>query len=191
MLGVFLDSETNGLNILKHRILELAFKIVNVATGEELARFETTIALSKEQWDRSDPQSLQVNHFAWEELQHAPCIDIIADTVTHLFHEHGIERGKAVFICQNPSFDRAFFSQVLDPDLQEKLRLPYHWLDLASMYWALKIKQGKELPWDTGFTKDKIAKSLSLASEKQPHRAMNGVDHLIACYEKVVGFPKM
>lgn len=190
MLAIFLDSETNGLNVAKHRIIELAYKIIDVCTGKVISQFETKIGLTKEQWEKSDPQSLQVNRFTWNELEHAPCVDLVSATVIHSFHEHDIQRGKAVFICQNPSFDRAFFSQVIDPDLQEKLNLPYHWLDLASMFWALKMKEGKEFPWDTGFTKDKIAKNLSLPSENQPHRAQNGVDHLISCYDKLLSFPQ-
>ena len=33
VLGVFLDSETNGLNFQKHRVVEIAFKIVDVLSG--------------------------------------------------------------------------------------------------------------------------------------------------------------
>jgi hypothetical protein len=190
VLGIFLDTETNGLNITKHRTLEIALKIVDMLTGEQLYAFESLVALSEEEWKRGDPQSLKVNGFKWEEFQNAPPVSLVVSTIRHTFLEHGIERGKAVYICQNPSFDRAFFSQLIDPDLQEMLNWPYHWLDLASMYWALSLKNGN-LPWDTGFTKDKIAKFLNLPSENHPHRAMNGVNHLMLCYEKIVGFPKV
>ena len=93
---------------------------------------------------------------------------------------------------QNPSFDRAFFAQIIDPDLQEKLLWPYHWLDLASMYWAKALTKEKteanKMPWVTGLSKDKIATVYKLPAEGKPHRAMNGVDHLILCYEVIVGF---
>jgi oligoribonuclease len=45
-------------------------------------------------------------------------------------------------------------------------------------------------PWETGYSKDKIAIAHSLPREQQPHRAMNGVKHLMLCYCAVVGFPK-
>ena len=53
------------------------------------------------------------------------------------------------------------------------------------MHFALCIKN--KYPF-AGFSKDKIAKSLNLPEEKKPHKAMRGVDHLLLCYEKTVGF---
>ena len=42
----------------------------------------------------------------------------------------------------------------------------------------------------SGLSKDKIAGAFALASEEKPHRARNGVNHLLLCYEAVVGFPE-
>jgi len=50
---------------------------------------------------------------------------------------------KAIFICQNPHLTGYFFSQLIDSDTQELLSWPYHWLDLASMYWALLMDKAK------------------------------------------------
>jgi DNA polymerase-3 subunit epsilon/oligoribonuclease len=194
VLGIFLDSETNGLNAQRHRILEIAFKIIDVETGALLEQFTSPIAMTPEQWALSDPTSLQVNGFTWADVQYAPSPQAIADEIIALFSKHPIKRGKAVFICQNPSFDRVFFSQLIDPDAQEKLLWPYHWLDLASMFWSrallLAKQNGGKYPWESGYTKDRIALAMKLPVEKQPHRAINGVNHLLLCYEAVVGFPK-
>ncbi len=194
VLGIFLDSETNGLNFHKHKLVELAFKILDVETGELKGSFHAMIAMSKEEWHLSDPESLKVNGFTWEEVSQGERKEVAAAQVKALFTSLNIKRGSAVFICQNPSFDRAFFSQLIDGDEQEHLRWPYHWLDLASMYWAEAIRGGREsrcnFPWETGYSKDKIAVTYQLEREKQPHRAMNGVDHLILCYKSVVGFAK-
>jgi len=193
MLGIFLDTETNGLNAQKHKILEIAYKIVDVNTGKIKNEFEAMIYQPKEEWDKSDPESLEVNGFKWEEVSLGKQIRIVAEEIVGSFERNGIRRGQAVFVCQNPSFDRVFFSQLVDPDLQETLQWPYHWLDLASMYWAKSIAHAKQkqalFPWETGFSKDKIALTFKLPCEKQPHRAMNGVNHLLLCYEAVVGFP--
>ncbi len=190
MLGIFLDSETNGLNINKHRILEIAIKLVDLKTGELKDQYQSIVFQPQAVWEKSDLDSLQVNGFTPETVQDGLLEKVVADEIKHLFKRHNIERGEAVFICQNPSFDRAFFSQLIDADEQEKLNWPYHWLDLASMYWASAIKDSKaSMPWDTGVSKNKIAKVYQLDEEKTPHRAMNGVDHLILCYEAVVGFP--
>ena len=194
MLGIFLDTETNGLNSLKHRILEIAFQIVDVETGVVKEQFQSMIAATPEEWKRSDPESLKVNRFTWEEVASGPSPALIGEKIREIFLRNGIKRGEAVFICQNPSFDRVYFSQLVDPDTQEKLLWPYHWLDLASMYWAESMKRGAagtgNFPWETGYSKDKIAVAHSLPREEQPHRAMNGVKHLLLCYEAVVGFHK-
>lgn len=191
MLGIFLDSETNGLNVRKHRIIELAYKILNVETGALLDTYETLIQVPYEEWKKSDPSSLEVNGFAWHDLKEGKKPSKVAEEVKDSFKRCNVERGKAVFICQNPSFDRAFFSQIIDTDTQEKLNWPYHWLDLASMYWCKCLQEGKVYPWETGVSKNQIANALGLPPEPDPHKAMNGVDHLILCYEAVVGTPKI
>jgi oligoribonuclease len=193
MLGIFLDTEANGLNAQKHKILELAYKVIDVKTGELKEEFQSVISQSKEDWEKSDPFSLKWTGFTWEEVSKGHPAAEVALCVKMSFKRLGIQRGSSVFICQNPSFDRTFFSQLIDADEQEFLLWPYHWLDLASMYWAESIRRGKQnpnqFPWVTGFSKDKIAAFHQLPSESQPHRAMNGVNHLLLCYQTVVGFP--
>ena len=189
VLGIFLDTEANGLNAYKHKVIEVAYKILDVNSGALKDQFEAVIFQPYEVWQESDPDSLQVNGFSWEEVSVGQRSSSVSQAIMSSFKAQGIRRGNAVFICQNPSFDRAFFSQLIDPDAQEDLKWPYHWLDLASMYWAKSIYRGDQMPWETGFSKDRIAKTLHLAPEAKPHRAMNGVNHLILCYEAVVGFP--
>ena len=192
MLGVFLDTETNGLNPQTHQILEIAFKIVDLNDGTQKDSFDTIISQSKEMWLKSDPESLKINGFTWDELAHAMSSEKASQKIIDLFSKWKIRRKEAVFICQNPSFDRAFFSQLISPEIQESLNWPYHWLDLASMYWALSLKNAKNQlgapPWITGCSKDQIASVYHLPPEEKPHRAMNGVKHLLLCYQSIVGF---
>ena len=194
MIGVFLDTETNGLNSQIHKIVEIALKIVDLSNGEVKAEYQTLIAQPIGAWEKSDQESLRINGFSWDEVCKGKMPRHVSQTIIDLFTQCGVRRKKAVFICQNPSFDRVFFSQLIDPDTQELLSWPYHWLDLASMYWALTMSKAKEqkgpLPWETGFSKDLIAAQYKLPGEAKPHRAMNGVNHLLLCYEAVVGFPK-
>ncbi len=192
MLGIFLDTETNGLNAFKHRMLEIALQIVDLKTGEIKEKYGSVVFQDEKAWKESDPESLKVNGFTLEEVKKGKPGSVVAMEVTNLLQRSGAHRNKAVFICQNPSFDRIFFSQLIDPDIQEQLKWPYYWLDLASMYWAESMRKGKDspnkLPWVTGFSKDKIAAVYKLPPEVNPHRAMNGVDHLLLCYRNVVGF---
>lgn len=189
MLAVFLDTETNGLNPYKHKVIEIAYKILDVKTGDLKDSFESLVSHSEEDWQKSDPRSLKIHEISWEKVKGGSSIDIVAQKILASFSKHGIQKGKALFICQNPSFDRAFFSQIIDPDIQHSLDFPYHWLDLASMYWSRKIKESP-YPWETGISKDRISQTYQLPPEAKPHRAMNGVDHLLLCYETMIGFPQ-
>lgn len=191
-MGIFLDSETNGLNPLKHKILEIAFKIVDLGSGEVREEFQSLIAQPRTEWEKSDPESLKVNGFTWEEVCKGGEPLLVAEQIKSCLNRHEVKRKSAVFICQNPSFDRAFFGQLINPDVQESLLWPYHWLDLASMYWARSIAKNEKgkLPWETGLSKDKIAAANGLPTEEKPHRAMQGVCHLLLCYKMVVGFPQ-
>ena len=58
MLGIFLDTETNGLNILRHRVLEIAFKIVDILTGEEIDAYHAVRALSLFRLGKERPRKL-------------------------------------------------------------------------------------------------------------------------------------
>ncbi len=193
MIGVFLDTETNGLNPQVHALLEIAYQIIDLATGEVKSTYQSVVAQPRSVWEQSDPGSLRVNGFTWEELSSGRPIVQIKEEILASFALWRIQRKEALFICQNPSFDRAFFSQLIDTDVQEQLHWPYHWLDLASMHWAIAMKQSMQnrgpLPWVIGCSKDQIAAHYHLPSEEKPHRAMNGVNHLLLCYQTVVGFP--
>ena len=192
MLGIFLDTETNGLNPYIHRLLEIALQMVELTTGKLVDEYSAIIQLTTEEWKQSDPASLHVNGFNYGMVEHGVPACKAATDITNLFQKNQIGRGNAVFICQNPSFDRIFFSQLIDPDIQEGFKWPYYWLDMASMYWAEAMRAGREapakLPWKTGFSKDKIAAAYNLPPEASPHRAMNGVEHLLLCYRHVIGF---
>jgi DNA polymerase-3 subunit epsilon/oligoribonuclease len=193
LFGVFLDTETNGLNYKEHSILEIAFMVVDLINGSTLKTFDSIIKQPFEKWQKSDQGSLKVTGFTYEEIQKGKNIETVANEIRTLFKILGINREKAVFICQNPSFDRIFFSQIISPDEQEVLMWPYHWLDLASMHWASvmpKSADSKQLfPWEIGLSKDSIATYQKIPPESKPHRALNGVKHLLACYKAVVGFP--
>lgn len=189
MLGIFLDTETTGLNSKKHTIIEISYRIIDIVTGLEKNSFHSIVKVNEETFAKADPNSLNVNGFSFEETQKGLDSEEIKKIIISTFTSFNIVRSKAVFICQNPSFDRAFFAKMIDTDEQEERNWPYHWLDLASMYWAVSLKQEDKYPWETGVSKDQIATALGLAKEPKPHRAQNGVDHLVACYEKLIGFP--
>ena len=191
MRSIFLDIETTGLDTSNHRPIDIAFKILDVTTGEEIAAYESIIRLPVSEWEKRDPSSMKINGFSWEEIQKGKEREDVASDIINIFSKSGVKRLKAVFICQNPAFDRGFFTQLIDVYTQEKLNWPYHWLDFASMYWALIAKENAEeghpFPEEINLSKNEIAKRRQLPTEAEPHRAMRGVEHLILCYRDVVG----
>lgn len=192
MLGIFLDIEASGLDSCHHRVLDFAFKIVDLASGEELRTYNSIVKQSEKVWMERDPASIEINGFTWEKVLLGKEESMIRDDVIRIFSEVKITRGQAVFICQNPAFDKAFFSQLVGVYTQEQQQWPYHWLDLASMFWVLQIKNAREgkrdFPTETHLSKNAIANYYDLPAEEHPHSALNGVNHLLLCYHRVVGF---
>lgn len=183
MLGIFLDLETNGLNYKYHRTIEIAFQIIDLQKGTILDEYSQIIFQPPKIWRKSNPESLRVNGFSWEMISSGKLESEVQNEIITYFKKHKIVRGEAVFICQNPSFDRIFFSQIVDPDLQEQARWPYHWLDLASMHWAIEVLHKQKNPDETAVTKNQIARFYGIKEEPSPHRALQGVKHLVACYQ--------
>lgn len=190
MLAIFLDIETTGLDPNKHCAIDIALKIVDVSTFEIKGSFQAIVKQSAEAWQKRDPVSIQINGYTWEEVVNGVESSLVSSAIIKLFGEQGIERGKAVFICQNPAFDRGFFGQLIDVYTQEKLHWPYHWLDLASMYWTrLSLNNSQQkiaFPEKMNLSKNAIAQQYGLPPELEPHKAVNGVDHLILCYKAVL-----
>lgn len=190
MLGIFLDMETTGLDPLLHRSLEIAIKIYDLRSGTLMGSYERVIKQSTDIWKKSDPISLKVNGFTWEMVSTGVVESLVRDEIIEFFTKHGVRRGDAVFIGQNSSFDRGFFGQLVSVYEQEKQDWPYHWLDLASMFWAVRMKEHHQgscgLLNEVCLSKNEIAKSYAIQPEPNPHRAMNGVDHLIQCYNAVL-----
>lgn len=190
MYGIFLDIETTGLNPAVHCPIDIACKIVDLTKGTLEGQYQSIVAQPMEEWEKRDLASIEINGFSWQELASGKPPAVIGQELIAWFGTFPIQRGSAVFICQNPAFDRGFFNKFIDVYVQERLNWPYHWLDLASMFWALFVRNtlaaGQSLPEAISLSKNAIAKIYNIPEEELPHRAMKGVDHLIACYQAVL-----
>ncbi|MBM3193563.1 MAG: 3'-5' exonuclease [Chlamydiae bacterium] len=185
MLGIFLDTEANGLDWQIHCMIEISFIVVDLKTGEEVASYSSLIRIEEEEWKRSDPVSLSFTGIKWVDLEKGKERALIKKEILEIFKKAGISRKTAIFIGQNPSFDRILLSSLISISEQESLKWPYLWLDLASMFFA---KEATHTNIDSlELSKDKIAKFYNLPPEKRPHRALRGVEHLITCYNAVAG----
>lgn len=190
MRAIFLDIETTGLDPRKHHPIDIAFKIIDFNKKQTLITYQSVIQQDLSAWDKRDLASIEVNGYTYQEIANGKTPDQIAHEIIRIFHHFQIERGNAFFLCQNPSFDRGFFTQIVDVYLQEQLNWPYHWLDLASMFWATVVQKSfagaSSLPESISLSKNEIAKVFQLPPEEDPHRALKGVEHLIQCYEAVL-----
>ncbi len=195
MLAIFLDIEATGLDFFIHRSVDFALKIIDVSTGIEKFTYQSIIKQPLSVWEKRDPSSIEINGFTWEKLQSGLEEGQVRKEIIQIFSDLGVVRGRAVYICQNPAFDRGFFSQIIDISTQEEMNWPYHWLDFASMFWALRIKQVNQshesFPVEMNLSKNAIAEHYHLPVEMEPHSALNGVNHLLLCYRTVIGFGRI
>lgn len=190
--GIFLDIESNGLDCYRHCVMQVAFQLIQLDTGKCIEQFSSDLFLTPQEWQASDPHSLCVNGLAdYNVHAKAPTRAQVGSAITELFQKQGVHRDQSIFICQNPSFDRPFFAQLINTYEQERHGWPYHWLDLASMFWAQHVAKQGNLPSLKTLSKDSIAKALHLAPEAKPHQAMAGVEHLVSCYGALVGWPTL
>lgn len=191
MLAVFLDIETTGLDPVRHKAIDIAMQAVDLSSLQIKGQYRSILKQPLEVWDLRDPSSTLINGFTFDDLQLGKDPKLVKEEIIAFFKSREIVRGHAIFICQNPAFDRSFFSQIVDITTQESLQWPYHWLDLASMYFALKVQdsleQGKSFPENITLSKNKIAEGFNLPPEGQPHKALGGVSHLIECYQALFG----
>lgn len=192
MQAIFLDTETTGVDPMRHRMLEIAFKVIDIPSGVEKFAYQSIVRQPEAVWNRRDLCSTEINGFTFDKMNQGKEESAVAAEIKALFLKLNVVRGSTVYICQNPAFDRTFFGQLVDFHTQEEMHWPYHWLDLASMYWALQMQnyRNQQYPFPKTFSlsKNAIAEHFSLPPETVPHTAMNGVDHLILCYKTVVGF---
>ncbi len=181
---IFLDSETTGLDVTKHRLLEIAFKIFDSEKKRLVSSFEAIINQPAAVLACADPHSMSINGITEEVILTGKSERAVSAEIMNDFERAGVANGAAVFICQNPSFDRGFFNQLISVEMQKELQWPYHWLDLASMFWAIKKGSFEK---ESDISKNAIAQSFGLKKEADPHRAMNGVIHLMQCYQALLG----
>lgn len=189
MLIIFLDTETTGLDPSIHKVLEIAFKILDTRRDQLICSYSSLLRHHDDVWNKRDPVSFQVNKLEKEFVnQYGKDPKVVSQEILNLFSLYNVNKTTAVFLCQNPSMDRSFFSHLISPKLQNDNNVPYHWLDLASMFWGLEGVINKNFCESANnlLSKDNIANYLGLEKEKFPHRAFQGVEHLMFCYMKLI-----
>lgn len=196
MKAVFVDIETTGLDFDVHVAIDIAVIVVDLSTIDEKHTYTACITCDAKDWLFADPKALQVNGYSQDTFpSYSKPSWQVGKEIEEFLVQHEIVRGRSFFICQNPSFDRPFFLQLMSQDRMNELHMPYHWLDLASMYW-IKFYGSfypipsldspyKDLNYEISLSKDSIAYAFGIPPEPKPHKALMGAEHLIRCYEAV------
>ena len=180
MRGIFVDLETTGRDASKHVVLDICVAVVDMTSCDNIAQYHSCITCSADDWLRSEPKALQVNGFDESALIQGKSIERVSYELLGFLVNLQLTRYNSFFMCQNPTFDKPFFDKIITLENQENYDMPYHWLDLASMYWIVK---GVGNIGDINLSKDAIARNIGRPIEEMPHRATNGVRHLIECYK--------
>ncbi|MCB1148924.1 MAG: 3'-5' exonuclease [Chlamydiia bacterium] len=180
---IALDTETGGLDPKRNPILEVALRIIG-PDRTILDTYTSFVRVTDKRWSRCDQAALNVNGITREMVDGGKKRRQVAREVTELFKRHGIDSRNAFYFCQNPTFDRGFWEQIFPQKVQTENRWPYHWFDLASMHFFRTLKAGED---PKSFSKDGIAEHYKLPPEEKPHRALNGVDHLLLIFNHMVG----
>lgn len=191
MKAVFVDTETSGLDPDRHVVLEIALIVVDLHTMECVDSFQSFVSDVNE-WQLehfSDQEALLINGITWDDIKDAPNHSVVGKNIIEFLQKNDIKEKGAFFIAQNATFDRMFFLQLVTIEDQEDHSFPYHWLDLASMYWIKVLTPLMSYnPFKEGsLSKDSIARSFTIPPEEKPHRAMNGAKHLLECFKYLRG----
>lgn len=56
MQAIFLDTETTGLDPFSHRLLEIAFKIVDIPSGDEKIAYQSIVKQPLQVWEHRNFQ---------------------------------------------------------------------------------------------------------------------------------------
>jgi oligoribonuclease len=201
MKAVFLDIETTGLDFDRHVAIDIGMIIVDLNDYTYMHEYTSCIRCDESDWWFSDPKALEINGYSSQFHDKIAQDDwIVSEQIEEFFKAHDIVKGKAFFICQNPSFDKPFFMQLMCHERMVEMNLPYHWLDLASMYWMKYYATFYPVPsahciipefaYEISLSKDTIAMHIGIPTEEKPHKAIQGARHLLECYKGLCGTGK-
>jgi oligoribonuclease len=179
---IFLDTETSGLDSRVHVPLDIALYIVDAKTNMICRGYQSLISCSEAEFKSGEADAFKVNGLTYEEVKTGRTREQVRADILQIFSEMKLTSQNARFVCQNPTFDRSFMNTLIDVKTQHETQFPYHWLDLASMYWMVSMIQ---LKVPASLKLDAIAKSLGVKAEPSKHTAIGGVTCLYACYTEL------
>jgi DNA polymerase III epsilon subunit-like protein len=162
MILTFIDTETTGLDLVDHDIID--FAALTVGWDQETNTFrhisQYTTKIKTDNISRADERALKINHYSEGDWIQAPYAFEILGTIKHL-----IDRSARI-VGQNVIFDYRFVNKAFDDNFRERPSWP-NYFDTKHMAEQLvldkKIKKS---------SLDYLAEHFEIKNIGRPHTAM-------------------
>lgn len=128
-----IDTETTGLDIAKHSLIQVAALRLDGATLAEVDRYTTYVQLSPEAWELQDPKALEVHKIPFDTLKEAPSLQSVLQELESKFNPDDV-----LLTAYNLPFDSGFLYEAYRR-LGRRMPYDFHGVDIwafAYHYWC-------------------------------------------------------
>ncbi len=167
---VFIDTETTGLDVIIHEIIEIG-GVITTPDLEVIEAFE--IKIKPERIENANPTALKINHYNEKDWEGAitlrEAIKILAEKVKD-----------CIMVGQNVAFDSGFIEHAFSR-MSIDNTMHYHKLDTISIAWAKMHKQ----PDLEHFSLREMCLRFGIENAK-PHSALSDARATYELYKKLM-----
>lgn len=166
----FIDTETTGIDINKHEIIEIGC-VLTTNKLEIIEEFE--IKIKPEHIENADPVSFKINHYNEKDWEDACTLK----EAMNIFSEKVKD---CIMVGQNVAFDSGFLENAFSKtDILNKMH--YHKLDTISITWA-KLHEDSDIDH---FSLRELCKAFNIKNEN-PHNALSDAKATYELYKKLM-----
>jgi DNA polymerase III epsilon subunit-like protein len=162
MILTFIDTETTGLDLLDHDVIDFAALQVywhkESNTFTHISQYSTKI--KTDNMDRASPQALKVNGYTEGEWIAAPYSFEVASSISQLINR------SAIIVGQNVIFDQRFINKMFDSCNRERPKWPFYW---DTKHMADQLVHDKKLKKSS---LDYLCKHFKIKNVGRPHTAL-------------------
>lgn len=163
MIITFIDTETTGLDLLEHEIIDIAALKLEYKDSQfvELARFESKI--KPKYIDRASPVALKINGYSEKKWEKSVPFDKIASTLKYLIETSDY------LIGQNLIFDYRFINKAF---VQAEIKKPKYPQYFDTKWMAEQLVHDKKIKRSS---LDFLCEHYQIQDHGRPHTAMADV----------------
>jgi DNA polymerase III epsilon subunit-like protein len=161
----FIDLETSGLEPPDAVILS-----IGAISGKD--ELYIVVKPTDEEWQRASPKALEVNGMTWDEVSGGVSLNDAKWMLMQFLLDHDIVGKKGRFVGQNPTFDMKFLNFYMGSELDFIGAPTNNPFDIRELYRFLV--QHDLAPVLDYYSGKRIANSLGVEEEPEPHNALEG-----------------